>query len=121
MKRTPHPHDLQNVGVRGPFLRDISKTLELRYAQDFEGEGVKKLPEERNNSRKDAKTQRVAKQTKEFLFALLCVFASSREIVLFFTASDARATCVGHLLWRNHRRSRMIWFIHPPLPLSTRD
>jgi len=69
-------------------LRDISKTLELRYAQDFEGEGVKKLPEERNNSRKDAKTQRVAKQTKEFLFALLCVFASLREIVLFFTASE---------------------------------
>jgi hypothetical protein len=49
---------------------------------------VKKLPEEQNNSRKDAKAQRVAKQTKEFPFALLCVLAPLREIVLFFTASD---------------------------------
>jgi hypothetical protein len=50
-------------------------------------EDVKELGEEKNNSRKDAKAQRVAKQTKEFSFALLCAFATLREIVYFFTAS----------------------------------
>ena len=50
---------------------------------------MKKLAEEQNNSRKDAKTQRAAKQTKEFSFALLCVSAPLREIVHFFTASTA--------------------------------
>ena len=55
---------------------------------------MKRLPEEQNNSRKGAKAQRVAKQTKEFPFALLCVSVRqlTDEIVLFFTASDARAT-----------------------------
>jgi len=47
-------------------------------------EGVKILPEEQNISRKDAKAQRAPKQTKGFSFALLCVFAPLREIVLFF-------------------------------------
>ena len=59
---------------------------------------MKKSIKEQNNSRKDAKTQRAAKQTKEFFFALLCDFASLREIVYFFTASDARATPAVSLL-----------------------
>ena len=50
-------------------------------------EAVKESTKEQNNSRKDAKTQRAAKQTKEFFFALLCDFASLREIVYFFTRS----------------------------------
>jgi hypothetical protein len=44
---------------------------------------MKKLAEEQNNSRKDAKPQRVAKQTKEF------PFAPWRAMFLnFFTASS---------------------------------
>jgi hypothetical protein len=50
-------------------------------------EGVKKSDEEKNNSRKAAKAERLAKQTKGFSFALLGVFATSREIVYFFTPS----------------------------------
>jgi hypothetical protein len=53
-------------------------------------EAVKKLAKRENNSRKDAKAQSVAKQTKEFFFALLCVFAPLREIVHSFTASCPR-------------------------------
>jgi hypothetical protein len=49
-------------------------------------EGVKKLIKGQNNSRKDAKTQRSAKQTKDFFSAFLCVLASWRETVYFFTA-----------------------------------
>jgi hypothetical protein len=48
---------------------------------------VKKLGKRENNSRKDAKAQSVAKQTREFFFALLCVSAPLREIVHFFTPS----------------------------------
>jgi hypothetical protein len=55
--------------------------------RDWRLERVKKLGEEKNNSRKDAKAQRVAKQTKGFSFALLRVFATLREIVNFFTPS----------------------------------
>ncbi|MGO8789029.1 MAG: hypothetical protein ACLQVL_16830, partial [Terriglobia bacterium] len=59
---------------------------------------VKKSIKEQNNSRKDAKTERAAKQTKEFFFALLCALASLREILYFFTPSDGRVTypCVKH-------------------------
>jgi hypothetical protein len=34
-----------------------------------------KIAEEQNNSRKDAKAQRAANQTKEFPFTLFCAFA----------------------------------------------
>ena len=48
---------------------------------------MKKLAYRETNSRKDAKAHSVAKQRKEFFFALLCVFAPLREIVHFFTTS----------------------------------
>jgi len=57
------------------------------------------LPEEQNISRKDAKAQRVAKQTKEFPFALLCVFAPLREIVFFFAASKSQAWPISGIAW----------------------
>jgi hypothetical protein len=53
----------------------------LGRAPSRAGEGVKKWAEEQNNSRKDAKAQRVAKQTKEFSFALLRVFAPLRVLI----------------------------------------
>jgi len=46
-----------------------------------------KSSREQNNSRKGAKTQRTAKQTKHFSFALLCVLAPLREIVYSLSRS----------------------------------
>jgi len=37
MKKTPHPHDKQNVGVRGPFAGDKSIAFEVCHALDFDG------------------------------------------------------------------------------------
>jgi len=46
------------------------------------GEGAKKLPEEQNNSRKDAKARRNAKGKSFICFARLCGSAPLREIVV---------------------------------------
>jgi len=37
LKRTPHPHVLHVVGVRGRFGGDISIALEVCYARNFDG------------------------------------------------------------------------------------
>jgi hypothetical protein len=66
-----------------------------RLARARAGEAVRKCREERKHftpRRKDAKD---AKRTKLRLFASLCALAPWREIVHFFTPSDARGTrCV---------------------------
>jgi len=61
---------------------------------------VKKLTEEQNISRKDAKAQRTAKQTKDFRFAPLCVLAPLRDIVDSFTASQPFRTASGEAAGR---------------------
>ena len=76
-KRVSDAVDGRN-GIRYRFPSKVGKRCQER---------VKKSGEEKNNSRKDAKAQWVAKKTKGFSFALLCVFATLREIVYFFTAS----------------------------------
>ena len=48
-----------------------------------------KSTQEQNNSRKGAKPQRAAKQTKQLSFALLCVLAPLRETVYFFVTFKA--------------------------------
>ena len=58
-----------------------SRSAGVSPAVVWASEGVKELGKEKDDSRKDAKAQRVAKQTKGFTFALLCVFATLRDIV----------------------------------------
>jgi hypothetical protein len=69
-------------------------------------EAVEESIKEQNNSRKDAKTQRAAKQTTEFFFAVLCALASLRAIVYSFTPSKPPGGAEGGWLLGSASESR---------------
>jgi hypothetical protein len=84
-----------------------SAPLQMRHVTSPPGRGhsghdLTRAREDAKESRNEQKcfTQRRkvaedAKRTKPLSFALLCALASLREIVYFFTPSDARATRCG--------------------------